>query len=181
MTKLIGILALVVIAFLTTLLGSMAATGNLNKEALLRLMGREEAPSSAPEEKDPLGPAARRIETERQRLIDWEAKLTEHDDRLRQRQQVLDETLSQVQEIQDQLAENLDDMDAEHTQRIKDTAKLVAAMKAQSAAKSLEELPPEDAAEILRNIKDRTAGRILDAMEPRRRTQLLQIIQERKY
>ena len=53
MIKIIGILALAFVVFISTLAGLIASTGNLNKEGLERLVKKEETPSG--EEADPIG------------------------------------------------------------------------------------------------------------------------------
>lgn len=167
--------------FVITIVGALAVTGNLNAEAVNRLMGREVASTTAIDDEDPSGPFMNALKEKETRLNEQEQELNARDDRLLQRQRILDETLEEIALIQEQIQAGLDELDTDRDERIVKTAKLIAAMNATNAAKDLEAMPPEDAAELLRNIKERNAGRILDAMDPRKRTLVHQYLQERKY
>lgn len=167
--------------FIITIIGALAATGNLNAEAINRLMGRESTGEAGMDAEDPSGPFMNALKAKEQKLDEQEQNLNERDDRLLQRQRILDETLEEIALIQEQIQAGLDELDTDRDERIVTTAKLIAAMNATNAAKDLEAMPPEDAAELLRNIKERSAGRILDAMDPRKRTLVHQYLQERKY
>lgn len=179
-TVIITIIA-TLLTFMITIIGALAATGNLNGEAIGRLMGREAADSTASDDEDPSGPFMNALKEKEKRLNEREQELDTRDDRLMQRQRILDETLEEVALIQEQIQAGLDELDTDRDERIVKTATLIAAMSASNAAMDLEAMPPEDAAELLKNIKDRNAGRILDAMDPRKRTLVHQYLQERKY
>ena len=179
-TVIITIVATLV-TFIITIVGALAATGNLNADAINRLMGREGSGEVSMDTEDPSGPFMNALKAKEQQLNEQEQNLNERDDRLMQRQRILDETLEEITLIQEQIQAGLDDLDTDRDERIIKTAKLIAAMSAPNAAKDLEAMPPEDAAELLRNIKERNAGRILDAMDPRKRTLVHQYLQKRKY
>lgn len=181
MLKILGMLMLGVVVFLAALVGPMAATGNLNPETIMRLLGREEAPEPVWNPDDDLGPLALKISAEQDRLREWEERLSEEDTRLTQRERDLDATLDEITGIQTEISSAIDQLDSEQQASILAIAKTLESMAAANAAIDLEGMSPEDAARILPLIKDRSRGKILDAMKQLNRSLILQVMQERKY
>lgn len=179
--RILIVLVLVVVVFFATILVPLAMSGNLNAEAMNRLLGREEVSAVAEPEEDPLGPFARKL---RERELSLKAREQDIEDRalrLGLRERELDDTLDQLRQIQEQIAQEMAGEDAARTKRLGKMAKMLAAMDARKAAQDLEALSPEDAAEVLLLVKDRTAGSILDEMEHRKRVMVHQILQARRY
>lgn len=181
MGKIIAIPLLAVLAFAGSLGIAMMMSGNLNMDGINRILGRETESVSTSSPSDDFGPRATALKKERESLEKRKADLDAHDDQLRQRQQVLDDTLKEIEQIQKQLNAAMDDMDDEQNEGVEQVAKTVAAMSDENAASSLESMSPEKAALILPLIKERVRGRIMDSMDDRRRSLILQIMQERKY
>lgn len=177
------IAVLVVLAFAGALIGAMAATGNLNQAAIMRLLGREPAPDTAPavEGPDELAPLAQRLKEESERLKARAAELDEREARLEQRERQLEETLARIEEIQAQLAADLDRVDAERQARVRELAESIENMTEEQAAQTLQTMEPADVAEILRQVKARKRGAVLDVMDNDRRRAIFELMQERKY
>lgn len=181
MAKVVGFVGLALLAFVLAIVGSMAASGNLNRETLNRLIGRETATRTLVVEEDVIGPVAQKLKEERENLNKKAADVEEREGQLNLREQALDETLKEIRRLQEQIAGDLDTMDAERAQSLEDVAKSLSKMTPGNAASSLESWPTEEAAEILRLIKERNRGKILDAMDQKRASLLLQTMAERKY
>ena len=180
--KIVGIVVLALFAFVASIVGALAVTGNLSAERLSQLMGGDETPAAEVAPTDPIAPVAERLKAEEERLQKWAAELEEREERLAKRESVLDQTLEQTQQLQAEVKTALDTLDADQAARVEDTAKLVEAMDPKKAADSLASMNPDEAAAILRHIKERTAGRILDELaDARQRNVILQTLQERKY
>jgi len=181
MGKIIAIAALSIAAFALGIVGPMALTGNLNKDTLDKLMGKE---SMLPEveEVDDSGPLLAELKRERERLIAWEAELKNRDGLLVLREQEVFSSLDELEEIQKEVNATLDELDSKQEEGIKNVATSLSSMKPAEAAEDLESMTPEDAARLLPQIEDRKRGKILDAMEDQQKRALnLQIMQERKY
>lgn len=180
MIKFLGIILLFAVCFLGALIGPAAVTGKLNEDTIRQLMGGEE-PAAEAQKKDELGPLAEKLRAEQKRLQDWDAELAEEDARLTQRERIVDDTLTQVTQIQSEISAAMDTLDQEQVAAIETIAKSLAAMDEQNAATDLEAMSPEEAARILPLIKDRDRGKILDAMDAARRSMIIQVQQDRKY
>ena len=180
MMKFLGITLLFLVCFLGALIGPAAVTGKLNEDTIRQLFGREEPPAKA-QKADELGPLAEKLRAEQKRLQVWDAELAEEDARLTQRQRIVDDTLTQVTQIQTEISAAMDTLDQEQLAAIETIAKSLAAMDEKNAATDLEAMTPEEAARILPLIKDRNRGKILDAMDADRRSMILQVQQDRKY
>lgn len=166
---------------MAALLIPLAVTGNLNAAALSHFLGRDEPVESTADRADSLGPLAKEIILEQERLEELASELTEERDRLDQRERVMDERLNEIAQIQAEITSTIDTLDSDRQAAIQAIAKTMAAMTAQNAATDLESMSPEEAARILPLIKDRNRGRILDAMDADRRSLIIQVMQERKY
>ena len=181
MFKFIAVIMLAVVAFLAALVGPMAATGNLNAAVIAKLLGREPEEKATTQPADTLGPLARALQSKEENLDEREQGLDQREEELLKRQQELNTTLTEITEIQKQIQDNLDRLDAAQSDGVAEVANNLAAMDAVKAARSLEAMAPEEAATILPLIKARTAGKILDNMEDRKRNLVLAVMQERKY
>ncbi len=157
-----------------------ALTGKLSEDTIRQLLGRE-GPPAIMRKADELGPLAEKLRAEQKRLEDWDAELAEEDERLTQRERIVDDTLAQVTLIQTDISSAMDTLDQEQETAIEVIAKTMAAMDEKNAATDLEAMTPEEAARILPLIKDRNRGKILDAMNADKRSMILQVQQDRKY
>lgn len=181
MLKILGVAALGIVCFLVAVIIPMAVTGNLNEETITRLFAGEQPPEATRTADDYLGPLAAKLRAQQERLDEWDTRLAQEDVRLTQRERIVDETLTQITQIQTDVSAAMDALDTEQQAAILSIAKTMAAMTARNAAIDLEAMSPEEAARILPLIKDRNRGKILDAMAADRRSLILQVLQERKY
>ncbi len=180
MVKLIALMLGVFIAFVGGLAGALAATGNLSREALMKLVAPEPA-AAAHGPADNAGPVAEMLEKERQEVAKVRAELAEREKELDAREQNLDETLSALSQKHDLLKSEVNALEGEELARLKEVASSIGEMKPQEAGASLEAMEPEQAAKILRLIA-KNRGKILDAMKDvEKRNLILEIMQEPRY
>ncbi|MDK1020133.1 MAG: hypothetical protein QGD90_00665 [Candidatus Hydrogenedentes bacterium] len=181
MLKILGVAVLGIVCFLAALIIPMAVTGQLDKVTLSLFFGDEETSATVKAGEDDVGPVAAKLSAELKRVQEWDAKLSEKAALLTQREDILDETLTQITQIQTQIAAAMDALDTEQQAAIQSIAKTMEAMTPLNAATDLQAMSPEDAARILPLVKDRNRGKILDAMAADNRSLILQVLQERKY
>ena len=168
-------------SFAAALAGAMALTGNLNTEALKRLMNPEAAapPTEAVAARDEIGPLAEQLKRERAALKKREQELAQREAQLDQREQELATLRSELTEIQSEIQGALGDAETERKLRLETIAITVANMDEDKAAERLKGLPVEDVAAILKLIeKDKDRGAILEAMEQDFAVRVLQALQE---
>lgn len=181
MLRIIGVLAIAVLAFAGTLVATLAISGNLNRDALDRLMG-DAPPTEAPAVKqDAIGPVARKLQEDRVALDKRAEQLDARESRIEGRERQLQQTLKEIEDLQRQIGTNLEAIDQEQRARMETLAKSIASMDKQKAAQTLEDQDPEAAAAILLLMKDKDRGKIMNELEPRRRTLIVQIMQEPRF
>jgi len=178
--KVVGLLVLVLVVFFATVIGALAASGNLTRESIERLLKPPPEPVSATEPADDVGPVARALRTRREELDKREAALKVREERINQMLSDLQELRADIEAIQQQIRAALDAEDKDRADRLKEVAASLAGMKPDNAARTLEDWPVEDAAEVLCLIKERDRGKILDGMDPVKAAVLLRALQERK-
>jgi flagellar motility protein MotE (MotC chaperone) len=180
MGKIITTLVVVIAAFMLAVVIPMAASGNLNKESIDKILGREVL--LEPNEPDPASTLLQSLNEERERLTAWDADLKKRENLLALREADLSSTVKEVQAMQEQINSSMDTLDEEAMAGIEEVAKTLGTMKPDNAAKDLEAMTPEQAAKLLPLIEERSRGKILDAMEDlQHRSLILQIMQETKY
>ena len=178
--KAVALIGLAVAVFLATLVGAMAASGNLSKDNIERLVKGPPTPAELPEPEDDVGPLTAALRTREEKLKQREAKVKAREERVSQMLADLDELREEVVAIQQQIADALDSDDEDRLDRRKDVALSLSEMKPENAAKTLDDWPVEDAADILRMIKEKDRGKILDGMDTDKASVLLRALQERK-
>lgn len=180
--KALGLFALALIAFVATIVAALAATGNLNKESLMRLSGKEEVVAEAPaESKDDLSPLLKALKEREEALNKREEDLKRKEDLVAIQQKDLDNLKAELDETLEQVKASLQEADASRDERLTEVAKSFEAMKAENAAAALESWPTEDAADILQRVKEKGRGKILDKMEPAKAAMILKTIQDPIY
>ncbi len=180
MLKLIAVVLGVLVAFAGGLAGSLAATGNLSREALLKLVAPE-PPAARQGAADNAGPVAEMLGKERAEVAKIRAELEEREKELDAREQNIGETLSSLSQKHELLKSEVNALDGEELERLKDVAASIGEMKPQEAGASLEAMEPEQAANILRLIT-KNRGKILDAMKDvEKRNLILELMQEPRY
>ncbi|MFO7975982.1 MAG: hypothetical protein R6V12_15260 [Candidatus Hydrogenedentota bacterium] len=160
-------------------------TGNLNRESLSGLWGREEADAAAAQpyraEVEPLIAAVREKEQE---LKQREAEIEEEEKRLSLMRKELESLRDNLEKILADVNTSLDGADEAQDQRLTTVAESVASMEAKNAAETLmsELFTPEEAAMVIERIEEeRTRGNILNEMEPDKAALVLQALKGRGY
>ncbi len=155
-------------------------TGNLNQEALDRLLGGETAPvEKAPEQAAPvdeLGSLADRLKKKEAELRKRQEQLDQRETQLNERETNLQQLVAQMETLRAEIDATIDDREKERAKRLESIAVRMEAMKPDKAAKVLKELAdenPEDAARVFNTIKTQEAGKILDALDPSDATRIL--------
>lgn len=177
--KYIALTLAAVAVFAVSLVGILAATGNLNQDKLDRLLGRESgAPEKAAEETAlPLDPIARQMQMREQSLSEKERELKEYEQQLNQRAAELDALYQQVQAAQQQLDAAIGAADEAREVELETVANTVANMKPKAAAERIENMPVDDIVEVLRKMKDKDRGKIVEAMSPETAAEVLRKMQ----
>lgn len=179
--KYILFLLLAVLAFVGTLAGALAATGNLNGEAIARLMGGEAdagmaPPPAAPE---PIGPEARRLQQKEEVLRQREAALNARESQVASREQGLEELRGTLESIQSGIQAGIEDQEQQRQVRISTAVNTISEMDAGKAAEALAGFQVGDQAEILNQIsKDKDRAAIIEAMPAESATRVLKELAE---
>jgi flagellar motility protein MotE (MotC chaperone) len=165
MGKLIAILGIAIVGFLGAVVGMLAATGNLNKDTLDKMLGTEsDSTAEAVPLDDPSSALVKALKSERERLAQQKIELDKRDEMLSLREREVDSTLTAIQELQVQINAAMTTLDEAQEANLQELAKTLENMKSQEAAIALAAMEPKDAVKLLPLIKDRDRGKIMDAM-----------------
>jgi len=173
------------ISFIASLAAALALTGNLSKETLDRMMGKESAvttPSAVapPPQSDSVGPLVQQLKKKEESLKKREQELNEQATQLDQRQQELERMRTDLEGMQKQIQTAVQDADKERDGRLQAIAITISEMKPDKAAERLKGMSAQDVAEILGFVKPKDRGKIVEAMEADMATRVLRALQERK-
>ncbi len=176
--KIVLMLLGAVTVFMLSLVGILAATGNLNQDRLDQLLGRESGePEKAAVDNTPLDPIARQMQKREQTIAQKERELKDYEAQLNQRASELDALYQQVQAAQEQLDETIGSAEESRQAEIETVANTVANMKPKAAAERLENMPIEDMVEVLRKVKDKDRGKIVQEMKMETAAEVLRKMQ----
>ena len=186
MGKLIAILGIAVVGFLAAVVGMLAVSGNLNKGALDRMLGRESAtPTETVPMDDPSGTLVKELKLERERLAQRRKELDEWEEKLILRGQEDDTVLTETQALQEQINASMDALDEAQAANLESLSKTLASMNPKEAAIAIAAMAPEDAVKVLPLMKDRNRGKIMDAMkgdgDQEKRNEIFELMQEKLY
>jgi len=186
-------LLLFVLGIVGLLLGvvlPLALTGNLNAEAVSRLIGtQKDSPEAAASTGsstlnapplDASSELAQQLMKKERDLQDKEKQLAEREAKITEREQALQEMLSKLESLQKEIEGGLANADKERELRVKTVALTLAQMKPEKAAASLKNFAPQEAAAVLAQVKDKDRGKILEAMDPETAAGVLRALQEQK-
>lgn len=165
--KFILLILIAVLTFALALVASLAATGNLSKEAIDKLLSgkKEEAPVEAKAEPlDDVDPIARALKERDDQLKQREAKVTEDEQRLKIEQQDIEGLRNELQQALQQIAERVNATEQGDEEALTKLSKTLSAMRPKNAADAITGLSPEKAARVLRLMKEKDSGKILDSM-----------------
>lgn len=185
MRKLAAAIGVFLLIFAMTLVMLLLFTGNLNREGLAKLRGREEA-AVAPVQPyiadvEPLLAAIREKEQELQQR---EGRIEEEEKRLALMRKELESLRDNLEKILADVNTSLEGVDEAEDQRLTTVAQSVASMEAKNAAQTLtsELFTPGEAAMIIERIEEeRVRGNILNEMEPESAALVLQALKEHGY
>jgi flagellar motility protein MotE (MotC chaperone) len=181
MMKILVYILVPAISFVATLAACLALTGNLNPEALKRLIAPQ--PAEEPAVEQPQGEVEALVQTLQRREEDLnkrEAQIREQEERAKKERADLEALRTELQTIQKQIGDALKGEDADQQERVMDVATSLAKMKPISAAGILSAWTPEETAKVLRQVKDKERGKILDAMPPEKAAAVLTALQSPK-
>ena len=164
--KLVMFGTLGLVSFVGALAGALAVTGNLSRETLDKVMGKEVALEEEAVPPDQLGPLARDLNQLREQLEQQRAAQVEQEQRLKDREDALQVEGQRLDALVVQINADLDQKAALRETRLTTIATSVNKMKPKEAARALESLPEDEAAEILRNDSiAKNAGKIMSEMD----------------
>lgn len=174
MMKIVILLLAAALSFAACLALLLLATGNLNQDALNRLMGKES--DVAQEQKQGNGNTASSVGTLAERLKQRELELDAKEKRLAEQEEQLAESEARLQQLRNEIGELnaevlgvLDDQKKQREIRLQSWAVRLQSMKATKAAEHISSLvdeSPEDAAAVLNMIDSDESGKIMDALDP---------------
>ncbi len=147
----------------------MFAKGLLNKEGLMRLVGREQTVSTTAEESVAEtfgGTVADKLAVRKKELDERAMKLDEKEKRVAQEISRLQKLETQISNDIKAMQGELDSQDTKKAAQLKKFSEKIAGMNPKTAAKLLEGLSVDDAVRVLDYIEPRTSGKILDEMDP---------------
>ena len=183
---LLGALAM----FAVGMVGILAATGNLNQDAIDRLMGKEvESDAHGAEGHGEEGahgegaatnpdPITRQIQKQREDLATREAAVKAQEEQLNQRKSELDALYEQIQQAKSEFESTVSESEERRQVEIETVANTVSNMAPKKAAESLESMPIPDVVQVLRKVKDKDRGKIVEAMKPELAAEVLRKMQE---
>jgi len=155
---------LCILTFAGTLVGVMAYSGHLNRDAVRTLLGtKETAPAEEPGPDD-LDIYARELRDRRAAIDEEYAQLERERRRLELVQDDLDALLEELETTLAVFGDTAPGGDAD--ERLEETAATLAAMRGRNAARALEEWEPDQVAAVLQRMDERARAGILDAMAP---------------
>lgn len=177
--KIVALVLAGLVVFAGTLAGALAATGNLNAEALGRLMGQQPAAGALPEKVQGTDALA---EEGRARLSEIEAReqrVAEKEKQLDQREKDLQALRTQLEALKTQVEGAVSNAAHERQAQMETVANTVTSMKPDAAAERLEKFPVEDQAEIIKRItKVKDRAKILEAMKPETAARVMTFLQQ---
>jgi flagellar motility protein MotE (MotC chaperone) len=177
--KIVAIILAALVVFAGALAGLLAATGNLNAEALGRLAGAPAAGAAALPEKVPsTDELAAENRTRMGALEERERKLDEREKQLTQREKDLESLRAQLETMKTQIDGAMKSADQERTTQMETVANTIVEMKPEAAAQRLEKFSVEDQAEIVKRItKVKDRAKILEAMKPETAARVMTFLQ----
>lgn len=167
-------------SFLLALTAALALSGNLNRDAMQKLMGAQtptenQAGADQHQDVDTLVRLLREKETALERR---ERELNERETQLLAREESLQRMRAEVETMQGRIQDAFADEAKERETRLETVAVTLTQMRPNRAAERLEGMPPEDIADILKLLEPRDRGKIIEALEPELATRVLRRIQE---
>lgn len=177
--KIVALVLAALVVFAGALAGVLAATGNLNGEAIGRLMGKEvkgkEALPPKSEGTDMLADENRKRQSE---LDEREKKMNEREKQLAQREKDLADLRTQLEAMKQQVDGAVKNNEQERQTQMETIANTLVQMKPDNAAQRLEKFTPEEQADVLKRIvKVKDRARILEAMKPENAARVMQFLQ----
>lgn len=161
------------LAFGASLVGVLAATGNLNKAALDKMLGKTE-PAAKEEAPDELDAFASALKEKEQQITNEQKRVDEEKRRLRIAQDDMSDLTKRMEQLLQQITQAKEESDTVKETRTRQAAQTLAGMDPKKAAAVLKDWPAERAAEVLRNVKDKDRSKILDQMDPAQAAQVLE-------
>jgi type VI secretion system protein VasG len=172
----------VLISFSLTLVLALYLSGNLNQDALNRLLNREVALDTeleATATADLVGPLARELKQREENILVKEQQLAEREKQIVASQEGLQKLKDNLESIQSDINTSLEDKEKSRQLSLKTQAMTLSGMKAEKAAKSLELMTPEEAAEVLKLIeKDKDRSKIMNELGSDFATRVFRAFQE---
>lgn len=171
---------LVPLCFLGTLLGLVAATGNLSKlPTLFSKSQPEEYAPATPKDLD-VAPLLRAIKDREDELDRREAEIKKDEVRVKALQRDLEVTRENLLKVRAEIDEALKAADAEREERRQYVALTLAKMDAKKASEALKLFDVTEAAAVLVLIKEKDRASIIDEMEPQTAAKVFEEIQRKK-
>jgi flagellar motility protein MotE (MotC chaperone) len=168
----------VLLGFVGSLAGVLAATGNLSREGLDKILGKTPPAAAEPEEEpDDLDPLLRAVREQQKKLEEREAGLKEREERVKTAEQDLAKLRDELSGMLQQYAENLDKVDADQEQKRQEVAMLLEKMKPDQAAEIIGAKEPEEAVQLLQLLPEKSRPKVMDKLAPEKAGAILDAMQ----
>ena len=167
-------------SFAIALTAAMALSGNLNRNAMQKLMGAQPqtAGVAVGEQNQDVETLVRLLREKESALNLREQELNERENQLLAREESLQKMRADLEAMQGRVQSVFADADSERQTRLETVAVTLTQMRPNRAAERLEGMPPEDIAEILNLLEPKDRGKIVEALEPELATRVLRRLQE---
>jgi flagellar motility protein MotE (MotC chaperone) len=165
MLKLVGMLVLFLVAFASTLVGLLAATGNLSQESLEAMLGKAQSSKGGVTGAEDVDSLTMQLKAERQRVREREEELDRREKRLKMLQRDIEERRTELSSLLDEVKQGVSADEQNQDERLQDVVETVEGMESEKAAEVLGEWPVDEAAQILGLLNEKARGSILDAMD----------------
>lgn len=166
--KIVAMVLAGLLIFAASLVGLLAATGNLNAEALARLSGKQvEGKAALPDKMEGTDSLADENRKRQAELDEREQKLAEREKQLAQREKELADLRTQIESMKSEVTGALDNAEQDRATQLEAVANTIQQMKPEPAAERLEKFTVEDQAAILAKFKKpKDSAKVLEAMKP---------------
>ncbi|MDX9974356.1 MAG: hypothetical protein RBU21_15330 [FCB group bacterium] len=168
-------IVILLVGFVGAIVGVLAATHNLNREALDKIMGKvpEGAAHASAEAPDDVDPLLRAIRDQQKKLDEREAAMKAQEERIKTAQADLQKLRDELGALLQQYGQDLDNVDAEAEAQRAEVETLLQKMKPDQAAEIISTKTPEEALALLKLIPEKSRPKVMEKLPPDKAAELI--------
>lgn len=171
-------IVILLVGFVGAIVGVLAATHNLNREAFDKLMGKvPEGAAQAAESPDDVDPLLRAIRDQQKKLDEREAAMKAQEERIKTAQADLQKLRDELGALLQQYSQDLDKGDAESEAKRAEVQALMEKMKPDQAAEIISTKTPEEALALLKLIPEKSRPKVMEKLPPDKAAELIDAMQ----